>query len=324
MSFLTVWLLTLWGVAARADDSYPFQNPAPFQANGVVTMVDGDRDRVNITTPDGISYSLDTDAADIRLRVTTKPGDTGDLVEGMRVSVVGRLLAPGIVAVDRLTVLPYTGTTLPYPAPSIKRAQSSNLRAGTPTPHPEVPRSVAESADVPGDHIHIRGTVQSVDDDAGIVTVDVNSHLRTIHVDDSTDLSAVPSTDDQHIGVQPGDPVNVSGTLLDDGSVNADAISPYKDQGDVGANVANTASQLVGHVSQESNKFTTRDIKVLIDASHEVTVHVPRDAHVTRNGMPVSVHDLKIDDLVKVRGSFDGDDFNATRIDVLQPASPNL
>jgi hypothetical protein len=72
-------------------------------------------------------------------------------------------------------------------------------------------------------------------------------------------------------------------------------------------------------VSKTSDRYLSRDIKVRMDSGREVTIHVPHDARVVRDGQPISVHDLTGDDVVRVIGSFNGDDFKATRIDVLRP-----
>ena len=92
--------------SARAD-TYPLQGSQNFHADGVVTMVDADRDRVTISASDGHQYNLDTDNTQIKLRDTSRPGDTGDLANGMHIEIAGRLLSKDIVAVDRLTVLAY-------------------------------------------------------------------------------------------------------------------------------------------------------------------------------------------------------------------------
>jgi hypothetical protein len=311
--------MILWCSGARADASYPFQGTTAFRSGGVVTQVDGDRDRATITASDGTHYSLDTDSADIHLRDTSRPGNTGDLVQGMHVNVVGRLLAPGIVAVDSLTVLPYSDSGA-HSGYKISEHPESESHGGYKISEREQAAASPPPASA-GSHIRLRGTVESVDDANGIIVVHVNDHSRTIHVDDRTDLSGIPSPDDAHIGVQPGDRVTVSGTLLADGDVTAQVVNLNDSAQSADTGDSNNAHELVGTVVLESNKYMTRDITVMIDPDHEVTVHVPHDARVSRDGQPISIHEVKGNDTVRVRGSYSGDNFTATRIEVLPPSS---
>jgi hypothetical protein len=309
------------GAVAHADN-YPLQGSQTFRAEGVVSMVDADRDRVTITTSDARQYNLDTGDCIIRLRTTSQPGETGDLVSGMHVRISGRLLAAGVVAADTVTVLPYSDD---HPADD----------------HPTGPVAVSDEPAPPSDnpssagtHIRLRGTVESVDDDAGVVVVHVRDHARTVKIDHHTDLTDIPSPDDDHIGLHPGDRVTVNGMLHADGTVLADAVSlsPNIDAArvnpDAGYKVRETAPsggdvendhQIVGRVSHESDKLLSRDIKVQLEPDREITVHVPHDARVLRDGRPISVHELTEEDVVRVDGYWDGnDDFQAQRIDVLR------
>jgi hypothetical protein len=284
-------------------------------------MVDPDRDRVTVTTPDGRLYNLDTDSTNIKLRDTDRPGNTGDLVVGMRVQVSGRLLATDVVAADQVIVLPYRNGTSRAPAlPTSQGDEGVSVRPVSPVRPVGVepvgaPRSNRSA-------IRLRGTVENVDDDNGLVVVRVRDHTRTIVVDRHTDLTDIASPDDAHIGLHPGDRVTVSGTLRGDGTVTADVISLSRDLAGAVAAPATTddfnTHQLVGRVSHQSNQYMSRDIKVRLESSRDVTVHVPHSARVLRNGYPISVHELSSDDVIRVIGSYDGDDFNATRIDVLQ------
>lgn len=285
------------GTAARAD-SYPYQGAQNFRIDGVVSMVDSDRDRVTITAPDGHLYNLDTSETNIKLRTTKAPGNTGDLAVGMHVRVSGRLLSSDIVAADQLTVLPYESS-----------------RPTAPTASPAAPSPVSAAS-----HIRLRGTVESVNDEDGVVTVHVNDHVRTIYVNDNTNLTDITGGDDNHIGVHPGDRITVSGTLRPDGSVTADAISQSRDLGaseSAPIRESSNGHELVGRVTHESSPFMNRDIKVRIDPGREVTVHVQHEARVQRNGHPISVHNLTKDDVVRVLGFYDGDTFTASQIDVL-------
>jgi len=295
--------------ARSAVDSYPFQGTENFRTDGVVSMVDSDRDRVTITAPDGRQYNLDTSDTHIKLLVTDRPGDTGDLVVGMHIRVTGRLLTAGVIAADQLDVRPYTGDSPQEP----------------PAPAPQPSTGPAPSPPVAAGHIELRGSVASVDDELGLLVVHVRDHTRTVYVDNHTDLTGISSPDDAHIGVHPGDRVTVTGTLRGDGGVTADVIRMVRNSAVAKApplgRDGDDDHHLIGRVSRESDKYSTRDIKVRLDSDHDVTVHVPHEARVIRGGRPISVHELTVDDVVRVVGSYDGSDFTATRIDVLQPYS---
>ena len=147
----------------------------------------------------------------------------------------------------------------------------------------------------------------------------------TVVVDHSTDLTDVPSVDDDHIGLHAGDRVTVSGRLRYDGTITASAISLSRNIQTAGRQAVPMAPpideaphQLVGRVSHESDKLLSRDIRIRIDGGREVTVHVPHETRVQRDGHPISVHELMGGDVLRVVGSYDDDGFRASRIDVLQ------
>jgi hypothetical protein len=301
--------------AARAA-GYVYGESQTFRTEGVVSMVDPDRDRVTIAASDGRQYNLDTGDTIVRLRTTNQPGETGDLVVGMHVQVSGQLLSANVVAADTVTVLPYDGNRPVEPTPPYSAREAP---AGPALAPPGAEPAVSAGADK---HIRLRGTVESVDDDTGMVTVHVRDHDRGVHIDSHTDLTDIPSPDDDHIGLHAGDRVTVRGIMHADGSVYAEAVSLSQDI-DAARTEGHNADvdsdhTLVGRVSQESDRLLSRDIKVELEPDHEVTVHVPHDARVMRSGHPISVHDLTTDDVVRVSGSYNGDDFDATKIDVLQ------
>jgi len=303
---------------SRADAAYPYQGTQNFHVDGVVTMVDADRDRVTITASDGHVYNLDTDNTVIKLRDSSRPGDTGDLANGMHVEVNGRLLSKDIVAVDRLTVLAYNSRPSTYhdePAPPMYRPVDRPVDM---SPEPTAASAI-------GQKIRLRGTVENVNDADGLVVVRVNSHLRTVLVDHDTDLTDVPAVDDDHIGLRNGDRVTVSGRLRDDGTIRASALSlsrnidtAVRDAGPVVQPVDEPSHQIVGRVSHESDKYMSRDIRVRVDSGREVTVHVGHNVRIQRDGRPISVHELQGGDVVRVIGASEDDGFHATRIDVLQ------
>lgn len=335
--------------AARADSAYPTQGNQSFHASGVVTMVDADRDRVTIKTSDGTQYNLDTDDTSIKLRDSDRPGDTSDLVIGMHVDVSGRLLSADIVAADHMTVLSIDNSApadqTPPDVPSDDNSNppppvDNNPPAPAEAPMPEPGPSAPPTPSGHGQRIKLRGTVENVDDDSGDVVVRVNMHERTIVVTHDTDLTDIASADDSHIGLRSGDRITVVGVLTPDGTIRASAISlsqniaaaehaaaehasadgvpmaPPISDGVPMAPPIDTPNQLVGRIVQSADAFS-RDITIRLDSGRHITVHVPHEARVLRNGVPISVHDLTGDDVVRIVGGYDGGEFKVERIEVL-------
>ncbi len=299
-------------VFAQSDSPYPFQGQAGFVADLSVTDVDIDRQRVMAAASDGTVYTVDTQDAAIVLRDTKQPGETGDLIPGMRLHVVGTLLPQHILAADRVEVLPYQpGRVAPVPPPA--------------------------PAD---DRVTLRGTVAALDDAQSGFTLHVRDHARRIVIDDQSDLSGLAPGDPAHQGVHVGERVTVVGAYQPDGAILADLVTvavhppsplpPHRSRRvtePVPASVAPvpytpvpaSLSHLTGEVSSTSNKLSTRDIKVRVSPSREVTVHVPHDAQILRDGRPLSVHNIAKGDIVSVEGTPDGDAVKASRIVVLPP-----
>ncbi len=282
---------------ARGDVP-PVSVGAAFQTNVTVTRVDIDRDRVQAVDDSGRSYTLDTYQAAITLRGTDKPGHTGDLVPGMRLRVRGTLASAQIVEVETVQVLPFRAArTLPA-RPAAQR------ETGTVT---------------------LRGTVESVDSHNHLIVVRVRDHERTIYINSQTDLQDVSADNPNHLAYLPGERVTVAGAFQQDGSILADTISRRLQPGPraVSAPVSDL-NTLIGPVTKQSSRYGSRDIKVRVAVDREVLVHVPHDAQVFRADRPISVHDLAKTDVVRVRGTPDGDDFNAARIDVLRSNDQGL
>ena len=255
--------------------------------DGVVGPVDADRDRVDFTADDGRRYTLDTARADIALPGVDRPGETADLHRLMRVRVEGSRLSDDIIEADRVRVLSLPGDPPPSDAPAARD----------------------------GDGISLRGTVKSVDQRRGSFVVHINDHTRTVFVDDSTRLTPLDADSPDRIPARPGDRATVTGVLRSDGTVMADTVSvdhPADAAQDVGAH-----DEVVGRVSQPSDPDSPRDIKIRVSKDREVRVHVPSGTPVTRNGHDISVRDLTTDDLVRVSGIQDGDDFTADRLSVV-------
>ncbi len=308
---LTCAVLLAFGLAAvvpgllaakpvRADDSL-FQ-PQPFTMNGTVSKVDVDRDRVTFTGDDGRRYTLDTSQCDITLPDSNRAGLTADLVPGNRVHVVGHLLSSSIAEVDQLRVL----DDAPRPTTRATRPRTT-------------PQEVY-GASVP---IDFRGTVDSIDTDRGAFVVRVKDHSRTVLLADNTDVAGMHLPDPSLFPVKSGDRVTVAGFLQPDGNVLAGVVSLSRTVALPPAPaVAPRPPSLVGRVSSTSNRYTGRDIKIRLNGNgREVKIKVPHGVVIRREGRAISVHDLSGDDVVRVMGAYDGNDFRATRIDVLGSAS---
>ncbi len=283
--------LALTGLAAPA---LLYQSSACLRADdsstvvhltGTLDSVDADGAHAVFVTDSGLRYTLDTAHPPVALQ------------PGMRVQVAGEPLSDGTIQADQIQVLASGDGPIP-----------ERVR----TPAPVAPSS---SSDV----IHLRGTVVSADQAHGSLVVRVNDHTRTVFVDDSTVVSQEPSAGQAAAAVVPlnlGDRVTVSGIIRPDGTVVADTLQ-------VGA-AAPQGVDLTGAVVQPSNRYYTRDIKIRVADGREVTVHVPSDTTVVRGGQPISVHALSNSDVVRVEGIPDGDDVQATRIEVVSAGGKNF
>jgi hypothetical protein len=293
------------------------QSRAAFSIDGTVQDVDADRDRVTFKADDGHAYTLDTYQADISLRDTQKSGQTGDLVPGMRLHITGERLSGDVIEADQVSVLPYRDVKPTAPA-----------------------RHDAPAVPDPNTHVTLRGTVQSVDTHRGMFVVQINDHTRKVFVDDETDLRDLNGTDDDRLPLHSGDRVSVVGDIQDDGTVQATLVTPRRLDDVPPAPVASVPVQrsapvehvpdfgvdaqhertLLGRISKESEYFS-RDIKIRVSVSHEISVHVPKGIPIRRDGEAISVHDLKDDQVVRVTGDYVNDDFKATRIELLDDSA---
>ncbi len=289
----TLWMLFALSPAppAHAQD-YPLSAPAAFHADVTATRVDIDRDRVQAVDDSGRAYTLDTYQAAIALRPPDRPGHTGDLVPGMRLRVQGTFASPQIVEASNIQVLPFRA---PRASPTARAAL-----------HETGP-------------VTLRGTVESVDSHNHLVIVRVRDHERTVYINRQTDLQDVDAANPDHLAYLPGQRVTVVGAFQPDGTILANTISRRVQPGPRTTPApAPDINTLVGPVTKQSSRFGSRDIKVRVSVDREVTIHVPHNAQIFRSDRPLSVHDLAKGDVVRVRGTPDGDDFNASRIDVLR------
>lgn len=308
---------------SRADSQYPLQATNDFTVSGTLTAVDPERQRLTLKTGDGHVYSVDAYDTKIVIPQRAEKAEVGDLVAGMQVRLKGYLLSRDIIAADQLRVLPLAGSgavTANRPASDPDSVTSRREVA------PVVPASRRPQAVVPTpryyhpEPIRLRGTVDSVDDVHGTLMVRVGDHSRLVYVNSTTDLTDIQDVDDAHMGINVGDRITVRGLLRVDGSVRATVISRSKNIDQVVTKIereADNDNQIIGQISKESDKYSNRNIKVLIRPGREVEVEVGHNVPIIRDGRRISVHDLTKDDVVRVEGGYDGNDFKADHIAVV-------
>ena len=296
--FLALLTLLLGWTAATRSDPLPFE-PKPFVQSGVLEKIDDERDRVIFRADTGQRYTLDMTDSTILLANTTRHGTLPDLRPGMRVHVSGQLLSPSIAEAMQVRVL--------------------GAKVVRPTPRPApAPSPTLESPSV----FTARGNVKLVDIKRGSFVLTVQDHTRTILLADDTDLAGLGKAEPQAFPVKIGDRVTVAGALQPDGTVLAGAISFSRDvtipprtfppRPRISQNQI-----LVGRVSSTSDRFSSRDIKIRLEDDQEVKVKVPRGVAIRRDGQPLSVHDLRGGDLLRVSGKYEGEDFRAMRVEVV-------
>lgn len=325
-------------VRADRNDDYPiYQNRTSINLDATVSSVDVDRDRVIVAGDDGRTYTVDTYRSAITLRGTNRSGETGDLVPGMRLHITGSRLSNDIVEADRVSVQPYRSgrPTLPMPG---RRTNDPYQDNGTyrdngsyrdTDPYGDDNSNTYRNGQAGG--FELRGTVESVDNRRGSFTIRVNNHTRTVYVNDATDLGDLSRNGSRgnnrnRVPLRSGDRVTVFGTLQTDGTVTADSISlgslssgnPYRNDNQYGR-----GNQVQGVVTSTSSRYMNRDIKVRLSSGREVTIHVPKDVQIRRDGRGISVHEIQKDDEVRIQGRYDGNDFQASRIDVTDSYSNN-
>lgn len=314
---------------AQAQD-YPYQGRS-LTLNGTVHSVDPDRDRVVFDGDDGNRYTLDTYRAAIALRDTQRTGETGDLVPGMRLHVSGQLLSSNIVEADRVSVLDLSGERPvgDRPTSPVPPLRNGGNRYGYGN----------HSYNDNGSTINLRGTVESINEDRGSFTVRISQpqvHTRTVFLDDNTDLGDINPDAQARFPINPGDRVTVAGILRRDNTVLATTINSSRyssdrgnyDRGNDNSPVYNPnsynsdygARTLTGKVIQTSNRITSRDLKISLNG-REVHVVVPKGTPVRRHGAPISVHEVNKDDRIRVSGAYDGNDFKASRIEVIEEST---
>jgi len=310
--------------------NYPYQGQASFSLDGTVDRVDVDRDRVIVAGDDGRSYTVDTYRSSISLRNTSRRGETGDLVPGMRLHVTGTRLSGDIVEADQVSVQPFRSARPTIPVPGhrsnapVRNSDPYGRRSDPYNTNPYSSDSYSnDSYSSSSRGITMRGTVESVDNRRGTFVLRINNRTRTVYVNSSTDLTDLDRSVNRgnRIPLRVGDRVSVAGVLQSNGTVTADTLSARNLTGS-SSNYRNDSTyrrgnSLQGVVTQTSSKLLSRDLKVRLSSGREVTVHVPKDVTIRRNGRAISVHELTSDDQVRIDGSYDGNDFKATRIEVL-------
>jgi len=295
--FLTALLLLGWTASVRPDP-LPFE-PKAFSQDGVLEKIDDERDRVIFRADSGQRYTLDMTDSEIALANSTRRGSLPDLKLGMRVHVGGKLLSPNIAEALQVRVLG------PKSAQSVK-----------PVPNPVKPIPAPEAPGV----FTVRGNVTLIDTQKGSFVLSVQDHTRIVLLADDTDLSGLGKLEPSAFPVKLGDRVTVAGALQPDGTVLAGAISFRRDiVMPRRPRPSSPQSQiLVGRVSSRSDRYSSRDIKIRLEDATEVKIKVPRGVTIRREGSPISVHDLRGGDLLRVSGKYEGDDFRATRVEVVR------
>ncbi len=298
--FLTA-LLLLGCTASVRPDPLPFE-PKAFSQDGVLEKIDDERDRVIFRADSGQRYTLDMTDSEIALANSSRRGRLPDLKPGMRVHVGGKLLSPSIAEALQVRVLG------PKSAKSVKPAPDPVK----PIPDPEAPGVFT-----------VRGNVTLVDTQKGSFVLAVQDHTRIVLLADDTDLSGLGKLEPSVFPVKLGDRVTVAGALQPDGTVLAGAISFRRDivlpRRPRPTRPLSPQSQiLVGRVSSRSDRYSSRDIKIRLEDATEVKIKVPRGVSIRREGAPVSVHDLRGGDLLRVSGKYEGDNFRATRVEVVR------
>jgi hypothetical protein len=272
-------------IFSGSTNDYPYAGKPGFTATGKILNVDSDRDLVTLLADDGTTYTIDTRGSQISLRVVDKTGNIDDLTRDMRVHVSGNLLSGNLIAANQVDVLPVT-TTTKLPNKPVAQPQTSQR-------YP----------------ISLRGTVENVNNDEGSFDVRINTHQRTVYVSNETRFPNlfVPGRD---VPLSPGDRVSVEGKLEADGTVSAAVV--HLEQS------IHSLHELTGRVTTQSSPLYTRDIEVRLDSGPVVKIKVPKDIEINRGDDEVSVHSLTTDDVLHIEGAFDGDNFVASKIDVVQ------
>lgn len=181
---------------------------------------------------------------------------------------------------------------------------------------PPAAATPSAAADVPD--LKVRGTVMAVDPRRGAFTLRVSGHDRTVYVTPDTDTSALGPDAADRFPVARNQRVSVGGALQPDGSVLAALLTPSRRIAYVRA-PGQPDRILFGHISSRSGRLRGRDIKIRLANGTETKIRVARGILIRRAGRPISVHDLKGDDDIRVVGTRDRDDLRAARIDVLAP-----
>jgi hypothetical protein len=267
-----------------STDTYPYAGQSGFNVTGKISSVDSDNDQLTVVTDDGTTYTIDTRGAQFKLRVQDPSADIDDLTRDMRVHITGNLLSGNLIAANQVDVLPAVG------------AHSLPFKATTPSEQ-RLP-------------ISLLGTVVNVDNAEGSFDVHIKSHERTIYVSSETRFPNI-FVPGRNIPLNPGDRVSVEGKLETDGTVSAAIVRLSQS--------IHTVHQLIGKVTTESSPLYSRDLRIRLDSGPVIIIKVPKDTTINRGDDEVSVHTLTTDDVLRIQGAFDGDDFVATQIDVLQP-----
>jgi hypothetical protein len=279
------------------------QPTSAFDVIAYIKTVDPQHNKLSVSRGT-VTYQIDTAHALIHLpALNSAPGETGDLVVGMRVQVDGIDVESGDVRATRVQVLPYI-------APRITPTTAAATVLATPAP---------QSAELhQGEPIKLVGAVEAIDAVNTTVLLKFDSHTRLVYLLVTTLMQDSDGSDLDFSGIHTGDMLRVAGTVGDDGTVNALSLikisqaavpPPAPPPTPTSPPVEQT---IIGTVSEEASLFS-RDIKVTTPTG-DMKIDVPRGIPIDVDGEPCSVHDLKKDMEIQVQGMADANGIQADMI----------
>jgi hypothetical protein len=291
------WRVLCCGYLVLICNPASAQQASSFNAIGYLQTVDPPHHKV-VLQSGATSYTVDTSHSAIHLPVDTAVTcDTGDLVTGMRVNVVGTVVAGPLIRASRLQVLPYIPPTTPA-KPQIEFTK-------------------------------VEGTVDSVDTVHSTVTLVVNGTDRTIQISSPTTIAASDGSNLSLDSLSAGDTLQIRGASNADGTLDATSIvrtgvAAPLDQAQpvVPATPVVPSDQVLSGTITAGPSIFARDIKVQTQTG-ETKVTVPRGVPIEIDGKPSSVHDLRKNMTVQIFGAMlPNDTFQADHVISISQAIP--
>jgi hypothetical protein len=271
-------ILALSAFLMSAPSASLAQQGTAFDSIGYLQVVDPVHNRITFQSGSS-TYVVDMKRASVHLpALSSTPGETGDLVVGMRVEVVGVSDGGPIVRATKLQVLPYIPPgALPVQTKLVEPAIMSRS-----------------------------GTIYSYDIWDSSLILAVGGHNLMVHLSPTTTIQSSDGLTIKPSDLWEGDNVSITGTLAADGSLSATTIVRTEpstastfDSGSEGQGATDVS--ISGQVTSEASLFS-RDIRVQTP-SGEVKITVPKKTVVVVDGKRSSVHDLKSNFSVIVWGT---------------------